>query len=44
MNNKSKKIPIMFIHGFGIGIIPYIKNILNRILITDTESLHRLLK
>lgn len=29
VNSKSKKIPIMFIHGFGIGIIPYIKNILN---------------
>ena len=28
VNNDSDKIPVMFIHGFGIGIIPYINNII----------------
>ena len=28
INKKSDKIPVMFIHGFGIGIIPYINNII----------------
>jgi hypothetical protein len=28
VKEESSKIPIMFIHGFGIGIIPYIRNII----------------